>query len=67
MSLDQSRGLPLGCPRCNHGVAQLYIASATILTVTCGRCRHAWSIEIDTLPRTLRALVAAAVLAEGPA
>ena len=53
--------LPLHCPNCGHDGAWPYITSQTVLTVKCSECRHAWSIEVDTLRLEIRERVTAAI------
>ena len=52
--------LPLKCPNCDKYGASLHIRSATVMTVKCFGCDHAWSMDIDTLPSDVREQVNAA-------
>ena len=52
--------LPLDCPHCHHDGASLHIRSATVLTVKCFGCDHAWSLDIDALPSDIPEQVNAA-------
>ena len=54
--------LPIRCPKCTHDQVQLYISSATILTIKCPECEFTWSVEIATLPPDTQTQLAEALL-----
>jgi hypothetical protein len=51
----------LNCPKCGHDGARPYIGSATVLTVKCAACDHAWSLETNILTPEIRQQVNAAL------
>jgi hypothetical protein len=53
--------IALRCPKCGHDRARPYIGSATVLTVKCAVCDHAWSVETNSLTPDVREEVKAAL------
>ena len=51
-----TKDVTIRCPRlsCDSEYAGIRIASATVLTLRCAKCRHMWSVEIAILPQAAR-------------
>ena len=64
--MPSSENIPLVCPRCKNDVATLFVNSPTILTVTCGKCGHTWTVALSEVPVLLRRTVQLQILERYP-
>jgi uncharacterized Zn finger protein len=37
------------CPHCGNDTSQLLVRSRTVLTLTCQRCAHVWSLDLTVM------------------
>ena len=51
---DVPNDLAIRCPHCGHDLARLLVNSYSVVTLTCATCSHRWSVEISSLPDSLR-------------
>ena len=64
--MPSSDSFPIVCPRCKNDVATLFVNSPTILTVTCGKCGHTWTVALSEIPEGLRRSVQLQILERYP-
>jgi len=46
--------IPLPCPKCGRDEVHLSTESASVVTLRCDVCAHAWSMETTALPAQVR-------------
>lgn len=49
--------VPIACPDCRHGEAQIIVLAMTVMTVRCVECGHEWAVEIRDTPAEVRRTV----------
>ena len=56
---ETTKTIHVPCPRCERRDAtHIVIASETVLTLKCATCVHMWSIELTSLPESVRSKIA---------
>ena len=46
---QNTRSLPIECPKCHHEDCVIVVKSITVVTCTCGTCSHTWATDIASL------------------
>jgi hypothetical protein len=63
MANTNGESLAIPCPQCFHDHSWIVVSSATVVTLKCAACAHAWAEDLESLLPAIRKEIDAA--AEG--